>query len=199
MIRVAIRVPSRALRSLLERSLLSHSGFALVPVPAALAGVAPGGSSADVILIDESEWSQAGSRHADGSPALIVLSRTPDSRLRATALERGARGVLSYAERGPALNAAIAAAAAGLFVFGSTGDSGGGSGRETGESHGVTPREREVLALLASGLPNRIIGARLGISEHTVKTYVASILEKLGARTRAEAVAIGHRRGLIML
>src|SRR5438094_156442 len=64
---------------------------------------------------------------------------------------------------------------------------------------GLTEREREVLALLAGGLPNRAIGARLGISQQTVKTYVAAILDKLDAATRAEAVAIGLRRGLIML
>src|SRR5437762_2697744 len=69
---------------------------------------------------------------------------------------------------------------------------GGGGG-------GLTEREREVLALLAGGLPNRAIGARLGISQQTVKTYVAAILDKLDAATRAEAVAIGLRRGLIML
>ena len=56
-----------------------------------------------------------------------------------------------------------------------------------------------MLALLAGGLPNRAIGARLGISQQTVKTYVAAILDKLDAATRAEAVAIGLRRGLIML
>jgi DNA-binding CsgD family transcriptional regulator len=46
---------------------------------------------------------------------------------------------------------------------------------------------------------NKIVAARLGISEHTVKTHVASIFQKLGADTRAEAVAIGARSGLILL
>jgi DNA-binding CsgD family transcriptional regulator len=53
--------------------------------------------------------------------------------------------------------------------------------------------------MLAEGLGNKIVAARLGISEHTVKTHVASILAKLDAGTRAEAVAIGARLGLIML
>src|SRR5919202_458193 len=63
----------------------------------------------------------------------------------------------------------------------------------------LTPRELEVLGMLAEGLGNKIVAARLGISEHTVKTHVASILPKLDAGTRAEAVAIGARLGLIML
>ena len=53
--------------------------------------------------------------------------------------------------------------------------------------------------MLASGLANKEIAARLLISEHTVKFHVTSIFNKLGASTRAEAVALGMRRGLIVL
>jgi DNA-binding NarL/FixJ family response regulator len=53
--------------------------------------------------------------------------------------------------------------------------------------------------MLAEGLANKNIAARLGISEHTVKTHVASILTKLDAFSRAEAVAVGARQGLILL
>ena len=56
-----------------------------------------------------------------------------------------------------------------------------------------------MLGLLAEGLANKQIAGRLGISEHTVKFHVASVFEKLGAGTRAEAVAIGVRRGVVML
>ena len=63
----------------------------------------------------------------------------------------------------------------------------------------LTRREIEVLGMLAEGLANKNIAARLGISEHTVKTHVASILTKLDAFSRAEAVAIGARQGLILL
>ena len=63
----------------------------------------------------------------------------------------------------------------------------------------LTRREVEVLGFLAEGLANKNIAARLGISEHTVKTHVASILTKLDAFSRAEAVAIGARQGLILL
>ena len=62
----------------------------------------------------------------------------------------------------------------------------------------LTPRESEVLQMLASGLGNKEIAAKLAISEHTVKFHVASILGKLGASSRTEAVSLGIRRGLVL-
>ncbi len=61
----------------------------------------------------------------------------------------------------------------------------------------LTPREREVLRMLADGFGNKEIAARLGISDHTAKFHVTQILGKLGAGSRTEAVAIGIRRGLV--
>jgi DNA-binding CsgD family transcriptional regulator len=61
----------------------------------------------------------------------------------------------------------------------------------------LTPREREVLDLLVQGLTNRLIGERLGISEHTAKFHVNAILGKLGVESRTEAVAEAARRGLV--
>ncbi len=61
----------------------------------------------------------------------------------------------------------------------------------------LTPRELDVLALLADGLGNREIAGELGISEHTVKFHLASIYGKLGASTRTEAVRRGLQLGLI--
>ena len=61
----------------------------------------------------------------------------------------------------------------------------------------LTPREQEVLELVAQGQSNRGIAAALGISDHTVKFHLASIFGKLGASTRTEAVRRGLRRGLI--
>jgi DNA-binding NarL/FixJ family response regulator len=63
----------------------------------------------------------------------------------------------------------------------------------------LTPREREVLGMLAEGFGNRAIATRLGISGHTVKSHVASILGKLGATTRTEAVTLGIRFGLLVV
>ncbi|PYR81578.1 MAG: hypothetical protein DMF87_04800 [Acidobacteria bacterium] len=63
----------------------------------------------------------------------------------------------------------------------------------------LTPREIEVLELLAEGLPNKTIAARLGISDQTVKFHVAAICGKLGAANRTEAVRRAIRRGLVSL
>jgi DNA-binding NarL/FixJ family response regulator len=72
--------------------------------------------------------------------------------------------------------------------------------RETGGMvDPLTRREQEVLELLAEGLPNKAIAARLGISDQTVKFHVASISAKLGATNRTEAVRLALRRGLLTL
>jgi DNA-binding NarL/FixJ family response regulator len=63
----------------------------------------------------------------------------------------------------------------------------------------LTARESEILALLAEGGGNKEIASRLHISEHTVKFHVSSILAKLGASTRTDAVARGYRDGLIVI
>jgi DNA-binding NarL/FixJ family response regulator len=63
----------------------------------------------------------------------------------------------------------------------------------------LSPREREVLALLVEGAPNKEIARALDISVRTVKFHVAAVLGKLGARNRAEAVARALRDGLIVL
>ena len=63
----------------------------------------------------------------------------------------------------------------------------------------LSSRELEVLAMLAEGLGNKDIAARLKISEHTVKFHVSSILGKLRATTRGEAVARGVREGLVVI
>jgi two-component system, NarL family, response regulator YdfI len=61
----------------------------------------------------------------------------------------------------------------------------------------MTSREREILELIAEGANNRVIAARLAISRHTVKFHVASLMAKLGARSRTEAVALALRAGLL--
>ena len=73
------------------------------------------------------------------------------------------------------------------------------SGKPGAEDPMLTPRELEVLGAIADGASNKMIARRLGISFHTVKFHVASILEKLDAESRTEAVAEAARRGLVML
>ena len=71
--------------------------------------------------------------------------------------------------------------------------------RDNGVGTVLTNREREILALLADGLANKQIAARLGISKNTVKTHLELLFDKLGVSSRAEAVATGVRRGLLLL
>jgi len=66
-----------------------------------------------------------------------------------------------------------------------------------GEEQEPTQREIEVLQLISEGLVNREIGQRLFLSEETVKSHVRHLLAKLQARSRAHAVAVGFRRGII--
>ena len=61
----------------------------------------------------------------------------------------------------------------------------------------LTPREQEVLRLLAEGKPNKLIGADLAISEVTVKSHVQSLFRKLNVLSRTEAIAVAGRRGLL--
>jgi NarL family two-component system response regulator YdfI len=63
----------------------------------------------------------------------------------------------------------------------------------------LTPREVEVLRMIAEGLGNKEIASKLSISDHTVKFHISSIFAKLGASNRAEAVTLGIRHGLIMV
>ena len=65
------------------------------------------------------------------------------------------------------------------------------------ETNPLTTRELEVLALIASGVTNREIGAQLHISRHTVKNHVHNIIEKLGVKNRRQAVTIAAEKGLL--
>ena len=71
-------------------------------------------------------------------------------------------------------------------------------GAENGNG-ALTRREQSVLRLVAQGLSNKEIASELGISTHTVKYHLASLLAKLGVHSRTEAVTIGLRRGLVPL
>ena len=69
--------------------------------------------------------------------------------------------------------------------------------RERQDALGITPRELEILQLIALGLSNREIAARLFVSENTVKTHSSRLFDKLDARRRTQAVQIGKQQGLI--
>jgi DNA-binding NarL/FixJ family response regulator len=117
------------------------------------------------------------------------------------ALAAGARGVVLRDAAPDRLVAALGAVGSGLLVVDAAladllpRRRSGGSGL----AEPLTPRESEVLQLLAEGLSNKAIAARLGISEHTAKFHVNAILGKLGAETRTEALVQAARLGLVLL
>jgi DNA-binding NarL/FixJ family response regulator len=117
----------------------------------------------------------------------------------------GAAAVLPRAMDRQAIGAAIALTASGLRLLPEialdrlralAGDEAPPAGDD---APALTPREREVLAAMADGASNKVIARRLGISFHTAKFHVASILAKLDADTRTEALARAARLGLVML
>ncbi len=120
------------------------------------------------------------------------------------AIRAGVRGVLPSDSEPDLFVTAIDAVAHGLVVIHpSKVQAARAAGLPAPESRelieSLTAREREVLEMLSQGLGNKEIAARMKISEHTVKFHVASILGKLGAATRTEAVSVALRRGLVLL
>jgi DNA-binding NarL/FixJ family response regulator len=110
----------------------------------------------------------------------------------------GPAAFLSAGASAEQLLAAVLAVAAGLTVSDpALGTETAPAGDETAEP--LTAREREVLVLLADGLPNKAIARELGISENTAKYHVAAILAKLDAQSRADAVMRAARAGLLPL
>ncbi len=126
-------------------------------------------------------------------PRIPVVVLGPPGLMR-EALAWGAAGYLVRDPDGRRLEAAVVAAAEGLQVL-DAGDADSADDALVAEA--LTPRELEVLQLLAQGLVNKAIAEQLRISENTVKFHVNAILGKLGARTRTEAVARAARIGLI--
>lgn len=124
----------------------------------------------------------------------LVLAEAPAAM--ASALRAGASGVLPPEASGADFAAALAAIGRGLVVAPAEALA---PPRPASGGVNLTPREREVLDLLALGASNKVIARRLGLSFHTAKAHVAMVLEKLGAGSRADAVARGARAGLVQL
>jgi len=165
----------------------------------------------DVVLIDSSgepfdltlESILASGLASDVSVVLLGDGMTPAAS--ADALRAGIRAALPGDISPEQLVATLQAVASGLAVLHPANmnemlPAGSAATRVPDElAESLTRRELEVLQMLAGGLSNKEIAARLNISEHTAKFHVASILGKLGAGSRAEAVALGIRRGLVLL
>jgi len=168
-------------------------------------------TEADVILVDATgerpgdlSDSLIESDLASDLPMVVLADDLPADAYRAL-LHAGVRGVLPRSASSDQLFSALEAAVSGLVVLPPeqaqmVAARTGGSPPPADEfTESLTPREHDVLQMLAAGLANKEIALRLAISEHTAKFHVASILAKLGAESRTEAVSLAIRRGLVLL
>jgi DNA-binding NarL/FixJ family response regulator len=136
-------------------------------------------------------------REAPGVPVLALADPPQNSRMLA-ALQAGARGCLPKTVSAAELVEALQDVAAGDVVVPPTATAALlDQLRGEGVSITLSPRESDVLRGVAAGQTNKAIAVKLGISEHTVKFHLGGAMTKLGAASRAEAVASAIRRGLI--
>jgi two-component system, NarL family, response regulator YdfI len=212
LIRVLVWAKSGITRAGLEAIVQADSRFELagassrpVDLVSAVRELAP-----DVVLLDLSGTSIArlapGSSDSPTAPAVVVLMEAGRRADVMRALQSGVRAAIARESHPHEITAALQAANDGLAVFSpeilevlvpTATELTGADELPPGEP--LTSRESDVLALLAEGAGNKEIALRLGISEHTVKFHVSSILSKLGAATRTEAVARGYKEGLILM
>jgi DNA-binding NarL/FixJ family response regulator len=210
-IRVLVVAHYASVRAGLHAILAGQPGIAVV-------GDVPGSAELDTVLSNsdinvvvydhfEEDGSRLLSSVAGNVSGIVVLGE--ETALLRDLAETPFNGwaYLNKETGGEELVAAVRAVAAGLMVIDHTALSALSfqarslldSGLESREETTLTAREMEVLKLMASGLPNKTIAAQLRISSHTAKFHVASILAKLGAASRTEAVAVGVRKGLLAL
>ena len=200
MIHVAVIASSPVVRAGLEAILAEAADMRMVRAEGEDQAAPP-----DVLVLEVAVDADAAEAVLEAPPGPAILLLADEHDAPQLVGRGGARGVLARDAAPDALVAAVVAVAAGLLVLP---ESAGEVLAELPARAGLradsvdqplTPRETEVLRLLADGLGNKGIGRRLGISEHTVKAHVSAILGKLGAASRAEAVAAGARLGVLLL
>ena len=189
------------------RELLTSTGFEVAADTGGLASVRETRADIDVCVVD------MGSGPTDGwlgtpdvdfaeLPAVVLVDGPNDTQ---TAQDEGAapRSWLLRNTSAAALAAAVTATAEGLIVIDPSLVPAmlAMPSRRSPDAAvpALTPREHEVLRLLALGLPNKAIARELGISAHTAKFHVGALLSKLDVRSRTEAVAVAARKGLLAL
>jgi two-component system, NarL family, response regulator YdfI len=212
--RVLIAARSTIARTGLEALLATHATLVTVGSTPDIVSFVPQveDQQPDVVLLeleaydDETLASLQALNALSRPPACVILTDDAPGTWAAEVLRAGIRAILPRQASGSEIVAAVEAAAAGLVVL----------HRDTVDSllpaassptrdlpapaqQALTPREIEVLGMIAEGLGNKAIAWRLGISEHTVKFHVGSIFAKLNASSRTEAVTLGIRQGLILL
>jgi NarL family two-component system response regulator YdfI len=204
-IRIAVAATSAVRRAGLESIIRSHAEFHLAGSFGAVASLVSFARSTelDVIVIDTDSIRDL-LLEPTSDAAIVLLTEVTEARSISRLLRSGVRAILSRESDPDDVLSAIYASYDGLVLLSTPtaeslaavyGDQPLEVEAELSEE--ITARETDVLRMLAQGLVNKDIAARLGISEHTVKFHISSILDKLGASTRTEAVTLGIRRGLI--
>jgi two-component system, NarL family, response regulator YdfI len=204
-IRIAVAATSAVRRAGLESIIRSHAEFHLAGSFGTVASLASfaRGTELDVTVI-ETDSIRDLLLEPTSDAAIVLLTEVSDPRSISRLLRSGVRAILSRESDPDDVLSAIYASYDGLVLLSTPtaeslaavyGDRPLEVEAELSEE--ITARETDVLRMLAEGLVNKDIAARLGISEHTVKFHISSILDKLGASTRTEAVTLGIRRGLI--
>ena len=204
-IRIAVAATSAVRRAGLESIIRSHAEFHLAGSFGTVASLVSFARSTelDVIVIDTDSIRDL-LLEPTSDAVIVLLTEVTEVRSISRLLRSRVRAILPRESDPDDVLSAIYAAYDGLVLLSTAtaeslaavyGDQPLEVEAELSEE--ITSRETHVLRMLAHGLVNKDIAARLGISEHTVKFHISSILDKLGASTRTEAVILGIRRGLI--
>jgi len=194
-IRIAVVATSAVRRAGLESIVRNHADFHLAGSFGSVASLVPFArkTELDVIVID-SDSIRDFLLEPISEAAIVLLTEVSDARSISRLLRSGVRAILSRESDPDNVLSAIYAVYDGLVLLSTAtaenlaavyGDQ--PLELEDEMSEEITSRETDVLRMLAKGLVNKEIAARLGISEHTVKFHISSILDKLGASTRTEA------------
>ena len=204
-VRVAVVDGRRLFTDALVRVLASTEGITVVGTArsAADAERVLAGREVDVVVIDAALTDPVGvdlaARIVDSRPetAVILLAARDDDTMLLRALDAGCAGVVQRDRAFDDLAAAIVAANAGEPVMSPSRLMALLGQRTSGSDPGLTPREVEVLRLMAEGLSNKAIAARLVVSLNTARNHSQRILTKLSAHSKLEAIAEANRRGLL--
>jgi len=208
MITVLVKAHTPLSRAGLEKMIESDGEFVL-------AGSGEGGSAAlgeelppDIVLTEarpdeEAPWEEA-VELSNNDSAVVILAEGPSASWAAEAISAGVKAVLPRSVSPEVLLGTLHSVAAGLVVFHADDlaaviENRHGSTAPADAAESLTAREQEVLSAMSEGLSNKEIAVRLSISDHTVKFHIASIMSKLGATSRTEAVTLAIRRGLLMI
>lgn len=208
-VRVLVVASNGVARTGLRAMLAEVEGYGIEVVGEVAALAEPEGELAlagvDVVVASDEELLEDAAHALDGEGALVLVSGDAGAVGRVRELPSRGWGVVPEDARAEELGAAVLAVASGLAAMpvslaaGIAMDPLDAPAAVDEPIEPLTPREGEVLGLLALGMSNKMVSCELHISEHTVKFHISSLYAKLGVGNRAGAVSVGARRGLISL